>query len=95
MVSMDGRGGTIRPRGGETAYGTTVSPRFTAAALLDLLDGHDEEAADDGQCDGRREREVVAEVDHDGGHDDRAAHLAEGGGHVQDAQILAGLFLVR
>ena len=64
-------------------------------ALLDLLDGHDEEAADDGQCDGRREREVVAEVDHDGGHDDRAAHLAEGGGHVQDAQILAGLFLVR
>ena len=26
MVSMDGRGGTIRPRGGETAYGTAVAP---------------------------------------------------------------------
>lgn len=26
MVSMDGRGGTIRPRGGETAYGTAAPP---------------------------------------------------------------------
>ena len=71
------------------------SPRFGAAVLLDLLDGHDEDTADDGQCDGDREREVVAQCHDDGGHDDRTAHLAEGGGHVQDAQILAGLFLVR
>ena len=28
--------------------------------LLDLLDGHNEEAADDGQGDGGREGEVVA-----------------------------------
>ena len=63
--------------------------------LLDLLDGHDEEAADDGQGDGGREGKVVAEGHHDGGHDARTAHLAEGGGHVQDAQILAGFFLVR
>ena len=63
--------------------------------LLDLLDGHDEEAADDGQGDGGREGEVVAEGHHDGGHDDRAAHLTKGGAHVQNAQILASLFLVR
>lgn len=63
--------------------------------LLDLLDGHDEEAADDGQGDGGREGEVVAEGHHDGGHDDRAAHLAKGGAHVQNAQILASFFLVR
>lgn len=63
--------------------------------LLDLLDGHDEEAADDGQGDGGREGEVVAEGHHDSGHDDRAAHLTKGGAHVQNAQILASLFLVR
>lgn len=94
MVGMDRRRDDSTPRRGDGLRNGRL-PRFTAAVLLDLLDGHDEEAADDGQYDGRREREVVAEVDHDGGHDDRAAHLAEGGGHVQDAQILAGLFLVR
>ena len=63
--------------------------------LLDLLDGHNEEAADDGQGDGGREGEVVAEGHHGGGHDDRAAHLTKGGAHVQNTQILASFFLVR
>lgn len=37
MVSMDGRGGTIRPRGGETAYGTTVSPGLQQLPYLTFL----------------------------------------------------------
>ena len=34
---MDGRGGTIRPRGGETAYGTTVSPGLQQLPYLTFL----------------------------------------------------------
>ena len=34
MVSMDGRGGTIRPRG---AYGTTVSPGLQQLPYLTFL----------------------------------------------------------
>lgn len=37
MVSMDGRGGTIRPRRGETAYGTAVSPGLQQLPYLTFL----------------------------------------------------------
>ena len=37
MVSMDGRGGTIRPRRGETAYGTAVSPGLEQLSYLTFL----------------------------------------------------------
>ena len=37
MVSMDGRGGTIRPRGGETANGTTVNPGLQQRPYLTVL----------------------------------------------------------
>ena len=37
MVGMDGRGGTIRPRGGETAYGTAVSPGLQQLSYLTFL----------------------------------------------------------
>lgn len=67
-----------------------------APTLLHLFNHQNEDAGERHHNDCRREHQSVrAGSHHNGGGDNRADHLTESSGNVQNAQILPGLFFIR
>ena len=67
-----------------------------APTLLHLFNHQNEDAGERHHNDCRREHQSVrAGSYHNGGGDNRADHLTESSGNVQNAQILPGLFFIR